>query len=251
MQLEKRTFYYQAALARYCRTSNFTSIPGCLEERAATYRSLVFSGVFDALSRAYPIARHTLGEESWDALITNFFSRHPCASPSLWRMPHELLLFVDSCIDPHRESSHEELPPWLPDLLLFEWIEIEVHMMPDGDLAQVSPEGDALTGRMVLNPDSKLLALEYPVFRAKGEELVTLKGQYNLICFRDEEGVVRFIELAGIFLSIVQLLQRSPQTVAELFENLDSDTLPPLEEIQNFFSAAFSQGLLVGFLVEG
>ncbi len=214
MPLKEETSQIQYRLADFCRDNRFREIPGANEERAKHYRRLVFNGVKTALSNAYPIAKETLGKERWDALTTDFFARHPSSSPQLWKMPRELYEFVVS-------SRYDEMIglPYLKDLLLFEWVEIEIFLKEDSAIPPFKAPTDILNENLVLNPDYQILQLSYPVFKFRGADLVNKKGSYYLLVYRHASTQkVWFSELSAFAVAVVELLKDEPLTGAEAAE---------------------------------
>jgi len=124
--------------------------------------------------------------------VYDFFSSHDCQTPLLWQMPGELHEFVKS-------SKHPLLKkyPHLLDLLLFEWQEVEVYMMEDMEPGNYLPLGDVLTGRIVLNPEIRIISLSYPVHVKSAYEISSEdKGQYFICLHRElETGQIQFTDI--------------------------------------------------------
>ena len=53
--------------------------------------------------------------------------------------------------------------PFLDDLLYFEWMEIEVHTMPDRPFPDYVKEGNVLEDRLAFNPEYEIIRMDYPV----------------------------------------------------------------------------------------
>lgn len=191
MQRNEAFMQYERNLAQYCRTSDAAlasaeKIPAARPECLAVYRRLVFNGVHENLSAAYPIAAATLGSDEWNALVEEFFAVHACPSPQLWKMPMELLNFAKSARIAERLKR-----PYLYDLLRFEWAEIAVHMMKDVALHKVLKKRT-----LQVNPYHQILEFQYAVFRLRGDDLIGSAGEYFLLVFRHiERCTVHFVEL--------------------------------------------------------
>lgn len=214
MPLSDETSRMQRALADYCRDADFRPLPGVRQERASHYRRLVFGGVKTTLRNAYPIAYQTLGREAWEQLVETFFAEYACDSPQLWKMPRGLYDYV-------RETGYAAKIgcPYLNDLLLFEWTEIEVFMMEDKTHPAVSPISDLLNEPLVINREHRILKLSYPVFRLKGEELLNAKGSYLLVAYRNPSTMkVWFSELTPFTAAVVELLRDEPLRGVDVLE---------------------------------
>lgn len=248
MPLEATTHETQSQLADYCRTGIYQPIAGVDPERAAVYRRLVWNTVSEALNKAYPIACHWLGPEKWEELTSEFFAQWRSKTPYFWMMPKELYLFVEES-----DGSTRWGVPYLRDLLLFEWIEIELFMMANRTPLLHRKEGDVMRDQMVLNPEGRVDGLHYPVYKSHPEELNQCSGTYFLFSYRHPvELETCFIELSPICAVMVELLMQAPlsgeelvATLIEQFELEEGDHIYRFAE--NFFTGLLSQGAVLGF----
>ena len=202
MQLKKETHKLQSELAEYCRTGESVVIQGAKQERLFHYRRLIRNVVYDVLQSAYPITQSLIGEEAFNDLCYNFFVNHNPQNPQYWKMPYELVEFCN------KNGYDSKLNiPFLTELLYFEWLEIEVHSMPDGDVLPHHESGDLLSGIPVLNPDHKLIHFKYPVHR-KIEPNSTLEpANYFVLIYRAPvTGVVKFLELSPVMAILVEVM---------------------------------------------
>jgi len=217
------------------------------------YRDLVWGGVQDTLSGAYPIAEHLLGADRWKALIERFFAEHPVPSPELWRMPLSLYDFV-------RETRYgpEHGLPFLEQLILFEWKEIELHMALDPELPPYQEAKElTLDDPPLVNPVMEILPLSYPVFRSRDLEEIAEEGNYFLLLFRHPEHLdVRFIELSPLYAAVLGVIMSaggtfrgSLEAVADLSKI--SVTEAHLEQTKLFVQALLQQQVILGSLIEG
>ncbi|MCF8303709.1 MAG: putative DNA-binding domain-containing protein [Bacteroidales bacterium] len=192
MKLKPETVRIQHNFATYCRSGISKSIPGTRQNRIHHYRRLVFNVVKSTMKQAFPITHHLLGTKEWDELIHNFFEEHDCQAPQIWKLPYELLEYAEEI------SLAEKLNrPYLNDLLLFEWTEIEVHTMPDEEKPEFCPTGQMLEDPLVMNPEYRLIRLDYPVHIYSASEVTAKKGNYFVLVFRDlESGKVNFMNLS-------------------------------------------------------
>lgn len=226
---EQKTFAATAALAAFCRGQD-VEVPGARPERCDVYRSLIRNGIEDALRRAYPVLHSILRSRSgaplnpeaangWEALVDDFLLSAELPSPHLWQMPRSL---IDHA---HRRELGTLLGlPYLADLLLFEWIEIEVHMMEDVPTEGLFCEQLTATSRLTLTAESRLVGLGYPVFRGAPEQWAAEQGSYFVIVFRHPQTLeVRFIEVGAPFLGCLQQLLEQPTSVAALTARLQAE----------------------------
>lgn len=192
MQLRSETAEIQELLGQYCKTGKEVNLPGITEGRVHHYRRLVYNVVKNTMSQAYPITVASMDEEEWDGLVNDFFSNHPTISTQIWKLPYEFYQYHYS------NASGEKIgKAYLNDLLYFEWAEIEIHTMPDKEVAAYTADGNPLKDRIVLNPEHKLIQLSYPVHLHAVQDIEQKKGNYYVLLFREPEtGNVKFLDLS-------------------------------------------------------
>jgi hypothetical protein len=193
---------YQKALATYALTGEGNVDSCSLPNNLQHYRRLVFNVTFDILSNAFPIARKQLGAQ-WKAIIEEFQFNHKCISNQVWRMPEEFFVHVLN----YRSDLLLDLP-YLNDLLRFEWIEIELYSEQDKDLIVANSQ------LYQLNPHSRIVQFDFPVYKPIKEWDAEPKGNYYLAIYRDlEELKVRFIELSELVFLVLE-----PNQISQPFD---------------------------------
>lgn len=212
MKLRSDTAAIQHRLGEFCRTGKADAIPGTVTRRLKHYRRLVKNGVMNTLTQAYPITVAALPDEPWEEMVDSFFINHDPASAQLWKLPEEFYHYHVSS-----GTSDRLQLPWLNDLLLFEWTEIEVHTMPDMALPDIVTNGSYLHDAMALNPEFQLLQLEYPVHKAALREATSRKGDYFvLVCREPDSGTVQFLDLSLVHAFILMRMQETGLPLQEL-----------------------------------
>lgn len=200
--LHEDTVKIQDQLGAYCRTGEETNIPGVTPGRIHHYRRLVFNVVRDTLDSAFPITLAALGEDEWKTLVQDFFSNGIPQTPQIWKLPFEFYQYHAV-----RETGARIQKLYLDDLLYFEWIEIEVHTMPDRSYPDYVKQGNIFMDRLAFNPEYEIIRLEYPVHLHRAEEAVGLKGDYFALIFRSPgTGFVQFLDLSGLNTYIITRL---------------------------------------------
>ncbi len=259
--LEPSTYSAMQELSRVALTGENIVPEGARPDRVQVYHDLVWGAFEDTLEKGYPLAFALLGalpsahaESAWLELIKAFVASAPKTSPLLWQMPAELVEFS------HREQFAERFnTPWLDDLLRFEWMEIEVHMMPDGELPDKfraygeSPD-ERLSGKLVLNPDFQILVTEYPVFRSLEPHVLNTRGRYFVLGFRHRETCkVHFVELTPQLVVCVEWLAEEPRTLDSVFETLSQVQPEPVDGLsllRSLYSLA-REGMILGSIESG
>lgn len=249
MLLKTETSKIQEDLAKFCRSGELTTkIPVSREASLSHYRRLVFNVVKNALKQAYPITHKLLKGKEWNTLVKRFFIEHDCQTPQVWKMPEEFAIYV-------KESGYVEKSdrPYLNDLLLFEWTEIEVHTMPDKDIPPIKKEGNLFSNILVLNPEFRMLNLKYPIHIRPGGEAARLEGNYYVLIFREPEtGRVKFISLSMLFAFVTEQLSTHDIPLKQLikdckkiFEIEDESKLK--KEMVAFAEDLLYQKMILGF----
>lgn len=244
MLLKEETKSVQSLLSDYCRDGELRAIDGAKADRLPTYRRLVFNVVRDTLAQAYPITFEVLDREEWSNLVFTFFKEHNCQHTEVWKMPYELVEYVE------KTQYHELINrPYLLELLYFEWLEIEIHGAEDVDLSHVVPI-DTSWENIELNPYLKTIQLEYPVHKMAHGELEDNKGNYFVMIYRSiSTDKVHFNELSPFsahLLSAVQNGKKVTDFVKEVAvaNRMNEDEL--MQGAQSFLSQMKEKEVVIG-----
>lgn len=203
MHLRKETIRIQEQLGEYCRTGEPTELPGITPGRIYHYQRLVSNVVSDTLSTAFPITVAALGEEQWNILVQEFFREGIAQTPQVWRLPFEFYQFHSE-----RETGTGIGLACLEDLLYFEWMEIEIHTMPDRPHPEFREEGRLFQDHLVFNQEFEIIQLRYPVHIHPVQEALGQEGAYYVLLYRmPGTGHVQFLNLSALHVYIIKRLQ--------------------------------------------
>ena len=246
MKLREETARIQDLLGEYCRTGEMTDIPGIAPGRVKHYRRLVYNVVKGTMDTAFPITRAAMDTDSWDTLVSEFFSNQPAHSPQVWKLPFEFYQF-------HSDRNSGELlgKPYLDDLLYFEWIEIEVHTMPDRAFPDYHTGGDLINDPPAFNPEYEIIRLEYPVHIYPAGQSRNMKGEYFAVVFRvPESGSVHFLDLSPLHVYLLTRLTEEGIPLISMMEDLMEKTGLErgelLQALEKFLSDLKKHGLILG-----
>ena len=246
--LTPETIDIQNRLASYCRTGEPVEIPGVKAKHLHHYRRLVNNVVHSTMKQAFPITYKILKQEEWENMVNRFFREHDAQTPKIWELPGEFYEYV-------RSSGYAEKydRSYLNDLLCFEWAEIEVHSMPDMNPDGFETQGDPFTETVVLNYESRIIRLEYPVHRLAAEASRNKKGNYFVLVLREPEtGYVRFIDLSILHVYLIEHIHTEKKPVAEMIDELASafrinDKALLNENLRKFMNDLYAQKAILGF----
>lgn len=238
----------QSILAEYTRTGNDTllqKLQGIKEKGIRYYRELIFNIAWDTITNAYPILTDFLGNEPMRSLVNNFYTQHRCQTYQVWRMPEEFKDFVIQ-----NETALIEKYPFIPDLLHFEWIEIEVFMMPDETFPEHHKNGNILKDKLVLNPEIKILALQYPVHLFHPSKITEKeKGQYFVLVHRHPESKeVVFTNLNALGVKIILHLNEESLSINDMEQKIaPQSSLQIKDQIKQFVRECLNSQIIIGF----
>jgi len=248
MLLRDSTYELQASLASYCRTGDDPQISGVTTGRISHYRRLVFNIIEDNLQTAYPLTYALLSQVEWEEVVNEFFRNHPCQSPQIWSMPKEFYEYLQKINHPLLQRY-----PFLEDLLLFEWKEIELYMSEDIPVPY-STEGDAGKDPFVLNPEHDLLHLSWPVHITNASEIeADRQGNYFLLMHRDPgSGKIIFTNLSPAFVRIIEYLIEKPESIGSMLKKINREmkveiTDEVMDATRNFILNGLENRLILGF----
>jgi len=202
MQSSPKTFQYQTDFANYCKTGDYISIPGVNEKNIKHYRRLVFNNIYDSISSAYPITKKLFGKKRWKKVVHQFFSSQKIKSAQIWYMPKE---FKDYVISNEKDLLNKYV--FLADLLQFEWLEIEVFMMPDEAVEFLTD-----SNLYYINPEIRIIGVKYPIHLKKAKNITKHdQGDYFISLHRNKEtGAVEFTNLSIPFVDVLENLIEKP-----------------------------------------
>ena len=212
MHLLKETRAIQEQLGEYCRTGEEQELPGITPGRIHHYRRLISNVVQDTLRTAFPITVSALEESQWDELVQDFFTEGIPQTPQVWKLPYEFYEYHAG-----RETGKKMDLPFLDDLLYFEWMEIEIHTMPDRSYPEFLNEGDIFQDRLAFNPEYEIVRLEYPIHLHPVSEALHMKGDHFALLYRlPESGHVQFLGLSALNVYIITRLQEMNAPLNEI-----------------------------------
>jgi hypothetical protein len=248
MLLKEETKKLQSRLADYCRTGELSLSSEVNQKHVRHYRRLVYNIIDDILESAFPIFFEYASDEMWDGMVHDFFSNHNCQTPQVWKLPGEFYAYA--CAQ-HWKEKYEL--PFLEDLLLFEWIEMDIHTMKDEAYPSFKTQGDWMKDHIALNPEYRILSTVYPV-HTTAPDLFTeqSKGQYFILIFRQPEtGSVQFLDISVLYALMIEKIEEA-KNLEEILDELQTIfSLPDKTEAQKhltiFLEDMRSKGFVLGF----
>ncbi|WP_202845682.1 DNA-binding domain-containing protein [Luteimonas saliphila] len=208
----------QFALSRHLRDPAAVPPPGGIEtRRLGIYRELLYNNLQGLLAGNFPVIRRILDDAAWQALVRGFFALHRSHTPLFTEIGREFVRWLEA-----RAEDDPALPPWLPELAHYEWVELALQIsdaqprldpQPGGDPAP-DPVQALLDGVPVVSPLAWALAYRWPVHRIGPGNLpgVEPEAPTLLLVRRDDTGEVRFAQLSPLAFRLLELLADGTRT---------------------------------------
>lgn len=239
----------QSAFANAIRDPvNHSPPSGVSPERMRLYHELFYNNVRGSLASAFPVLDEVLPDPLWRSLVRRFWAEHRCHTPEFPRMPREFLLWLNA-----REAPERGEPPFLHELALWEWAELDVLLDPGTPPDGFDAKGDPLTGVPALNPALRLFVFRYPVHRIAPGFLPDEPESEPvfLAVYRDRDDETQFLELSAPGAALLQAMMDDPgktgqHHVEALARLMESDPEQLRRFGSEFLDDLLEKGVLLG-----
>lgn len=203
MPLRDSTKLLQMAMAEYCRTGNEANIAFCTDKRIQQYRSLMLNNFHEVLSGAFPLVHNLLSAKAWDYIVTRFLHEHACEHFQIWKVADSFRRFI--C---EEQTALIKKYPVLPDLLLFEWMEMELFNARDSNPIPVAGYSLLCKSAINLNTELRLFTLQFPVHLQPAQTIKQQQqGSYHILAYRHPETkFVHFVTVSELILTFINNL---------------------------------------------
>lgn len=238
----------QYALARHLRDpARHPAPPGLDARRVRVYRELFFNSIESLLAGSFPVIRATLGDARWKALVRDFYANHRSRTPLFPQVAGEFVAFA-------QHDTDAQLPPWLPELAHYEWIE-QALLTRDAQPPSHDPDGDLLDGVPLLSPLAMPLAYRWPVLEI-GPSFVPTEPPAQattLLVHRDAAHQVQFVRIAPLVYRLLASLQANAWSGRKHLAALAAETGSDPSEFETHGHALLlqlrAQGVIPGTLI--
>ena len=86
----------QKKFMQHIRDPKHHDFPEIEDRRLAIYRDLFFNNIEGFVSSAFPVLKSLYCEQSWLALVRQFFIQHDCKSPYFLQISEEFLNYLST-----------------------------------------------------------------------------------------------------------------------------------------------------------
>ena len=248
MRYTKKTYIDEQKLVDWVRTGNPVNITVTRRDGLKQYRRLFRNNIHNTLVQSFPIAFEVLSKEEWNQLVDDFFALGQVTDGRVWLMAEK---FYEFAVENKYAESFDK--PWLNNLLLFEWVEIEVHTMNDIPKEHLLHSGDSLNDVIEINPEYRLINLEYPVHLYAASQTAQKKGSYFLLVYRDPESFkVKFSNLHPLAVVVFEKIRTERKSLQQIIDEMDSLQEIPIGdtqklELQSFVKLMLDEKAFLGY----
>ncbi len=195
----------QYALTAHIRDPENVPAPGGIEDRRlAIYRELFYNNTESLLAGTFPVLRQVLDDDTWHALIREYFARHQSHTPLFLEVPREFLRYLQE-----ERGTVEADPPWLLELAHYEWAELAVQILEDqpafGDPDAVVDFIDAVP---LVSPCAWYLCYSFPVHQIQPgftPDEAPAEATF-LVVYRNRHDKVGFLQINGVTARLLEML---------------------------------------------
>jgi len=195
----------QYEFAAHIRDPENRPAPADIEDRRmGIYRELFFNNVESFIAGTFPVLRKILDDDSWHALLRDYFSKHRSRTPLFLEMPREFLTWLET----ERTAQDGDLP-FLTELAHYEWVELALSISEESpDVPGIDRDGDLLKGIPVLSPLAWHFTYRFPVHRVGPDYLPDTPGDSPtfLAVYRDRDNEVGFLEINPVTKRLLELV---------------------------------------------
>ncbi len=232
-------------------------------DRLAVYGHAYFARLLDCLREEYPVLKHALGDELFDAFASGYLQQFPSRSYTLFDLGTRFPQFLRET-RPALDISNPG-PDWADFMIDLATLELAFNEVFDGpgiegehllDQAAIMaiPHDRLPDSRLIPAPCLRLLAFRYPVHRylaavRRGEEALVPEPAETLLAITRRDFVVRHFELSAPSYAVLSAILNG-QTLGEaLCEGVGRDDSGELEQtLANWFFEWSAEGFFLGIV---
>lgn len=193
----------QKRFADHIRDPDNNPAPEGIEDRRlAIYRRLFLNNLSSLFGKNFPIARKTVPDDRWRAMIRAFMVEHRPTTPLFPEIGREFVRFLGD------HPEHYEEWPWLAEICHWQFLATGVRN-DEAEPARVSadPDGDLMAGHPVVNPTLRLAQYRWPVHEIRAETPPIEPKQVVLAVFRKPDDRIGRMQINAATGRLLELLQ--------------------------------------------
>lgn len=200
---------FQQEYALYLRDPKNAKRPtGVPARQSKIYEELLFNNICGFIDACFPVAKTLFTEKRWKILSRKFFRDWQSHTPFFSKVPEQFVKFVQL------KYTELSVPAYLPDLLHYEWLELEVE-------TAVEIRNNALPSKRIsLNPSVRYARYCWPVHQIRKSYKPRKQLPTVLLVHRDSQDKVKFLEINEITAQLLDILAAGAKTGNEAIKHL-------------------------------
>lgn len=221
--------------------------------RMQVYVELFFNNIAGFLEGAFPIYRSLCSDPFWQAEVRRFMQQYGSQHPLFRDLAQAYRDYAE-----HARAPQPEDPPFLQELLHYEWVELALDIAEDDPFAD-RPAAEATTEQLlqehpVVSPLAWSLGYQWPVHRICRDYRPDIPPEQPswLLVYRNRIDQVKFIELNAVSARLLWLLNEQPdmsgaqalQKIADELPQIPRDSV--LQNGLNLLQQFLQDGILLG-----
>ncbi|MBP7370851.1 MAG: putative DNA-binding domain-containing protein [Arenimonas sp.] len=196
-------YQFQRALSGYLRDPKQVARPQGIPSRPAKiYEQLLFNNICGFVDACFPVAKKMQSERRWRSFCRSFFRDWQSHTPYFSKIPEQFVKYMQA------NSLALGLPAYLPELLYYEWLELEV------ETAEGVYNAHASSRIMALNPSVRYARFQWPVHQISQSYRPRKPVPTVLLVYRNAEDSVKFVEINEITAQLLDVLNSGAMTSA-------------------------------------
>lgn len=218
----------QYEFAAHIRNPEKNPLPSGVEQRRMNiYNELFYNNVEGFMSNTFPVLRSLYDDDSWHALVRDYFENHKAHTPLFPEVPREFIKYLET----ERETKNNDFP-FLIELAHYEWVELALAVSDQEIQENENIPDDVLDCKLSLSPLAWPLSYQYPVHQISSEFIPEKPGEAPtfIIAFRDKDDEVHFMEINPLTAHLVHLISENPNNTARQHLEQIAEELPHLQK---------------------
>jgi hypothetical protein len=200
---------FQQQYALYLRDPKRLDRPqGVPARESKIYEELLFNNICGFIDACFPVAKSLFTDKRWLTLCRGFFRDWSSHTPYFSKIPEQFVKYI--------QAKHKALrvPAYLPDLLHYEWLELEVETSIDNN------SGATSSRRLMLNPSVRYARYQWPVHQISKTFKPRKTVPTVLLVHRDSQDAVKFLEINEMTAQLLDILAAGAKTANEAIKHL-------------------------------
>lgn len=200
---------FQQEFSTYLRDPKQTPRPQGVPARPARiYEELLFNNICGFVDACFPVSKGLFPEKRWRNLCRSFFRDWQSHTPYFSKIPEQFVAYIEANFLTLR------IPAYLPELLHYEWLELEV------ETSEQSSKGVSASRLLTLNETVRYARYRWPVHQISQTYRPRKPVSVVLLVHRNAEDQVKFVEINEITAQLLDILQSGAKTGNEAIKHL-------------------------------